>query len=108
MRDTMKNFSAFIAGAMLVVSAACLVLFGFYLADVYQDRSKHVILTGPTPVFSTDACFPADRDQIATVRPGDEVSVRRVGYPKECMTVRVRLKSGQEGYLVSGDGWRLQ
>ncbi|MDP9263009.1 MAG: hypothetical protein M3O85_01675 [Acidobacteriota bacterium] len=95
---------------MSVVGVVCVVLFGLYLADVHDDRKKHVILTGPTPVFSAEEdCFPKAQDKTATVAPGDPVSVRRVSYPKDCMMVRIRLKSGQEGFLVSGEGkWDLQ
>jgi hypothetical protein len=79
------------------------------LADVREDRMKRVIVTGLTPVFSADECFPTGQQRITTIMPVDGVSVRQVRYPKECMTVKVRLKSGQEGFLVSGEGqWSLE
>jgi hypothetical protein len=73
-----------------------------------------VVVTGPTPLFSAEGgggrqlCFYKDENKIATIRPGDDLSVRRIIYEKDYMTVRVQLKSGQEGYLVSGGKWRLQ
>jgi len=80
-----------------------------YLADVREDRMKRVIVTGLTPVFSADECFPAGQQKIATIMPVDRVSVRRVRYPEDCMTVKVRLKFGEEGFLVSGEGqWGLE
>jgi len=103
-----KYLLAFIGGGLLVIAPVCLLFFGWYTADVYHDRKQKVIVTGPTPVFSTEECFGTNRQRIANVQAGEHVAVRRVIYEKECMTVRVRLKSGQEGYLVSGDGWRLQ
>jgi hypothetical protein len=104
-----KNVFAFILGGLLVVAAVGVLFFGAYLADVHDDRKKHIKITGLTPVFSGEGCFPESQQEITTLMPIDNVSVRRVRYPKECMLVRVRLKSGQEGFLVSGKGqWILE
>ncbi len=70
------------------------------MADVYSDRKQHIVVTRPTPIFSTDECLFGQRGQkIATAVTGDKLSVRRIRYEKDCKSVRVRLKSGQEGYL---------
>jgi len=53
-------------------------------------------------------CSYTDQNKIATVAPGDELAVRRIIYEKDCMTIRVRLKTGQEGYLIGDGAWRLQ
>jgi hypothetical protein len=104
-----KNIFAFILGGLLIVAAVAALLFGIYSADLHDGRTKHIKITGLTPVFSDESCFPKGQQEIASLMPVDEVSVRRVRYPKECMVVRVRLKSGREGFLVSGEGqWTLQ
>src|SRR4051812_45959407 len=105
----MKNLLAFFVGGLLVLSAAYLVLLGMYIADVRDDRKRHVIVSGPSPIFSTESCFPQVQDRIATTAVGEPINVRRVHYPKECMIVRVHLKSGIEGFMVSGEGaWKLE
>jgi hypothetical protein len=104
-----KNISAFILGGLLVVAAVGVLFFGMYLADVHGDRTKHIKIAGLTPVFLGEGCFPKSQQEIATLMPVDEVFVQQVRYPKECMVVRVRLKSGRVGFLVSGEGhWTLE
>ena len=93
----------------MVVAAVGILFLGMYLSDVHDDRKKRVEIAAPTPMYSGEGCFPRNQQEIATLMPVDEISVRRVRYPKECMVVRVRLKSGQEGFLVSGKGhWILE
>ena len=104
----MKYLLVFIGGGLLVLSGVAVFLLGLYIADVHSDRQKQVVLSGPTPIFSEESCFPREQDKIATAVIQNSLEVRRVRYPKDCMVVRVRLKSGLEGFLVSGSGeWRL-
>jgi len=109
-----KNLSSAVTGFLLVLLAGALLLLGFYAHDVYEDRQQKVIVSGATPLFplfdsGVKLCFNTDQNKIATVSAGEEVKVRRIIYEKDCMTVRIRRISGQEGYLVSGRGeWWVQ
>jgi hypothetical protein len=103
-----KNSFALMLRALQIVAFVGILIFSIYSANVREDQKRRVKITGITPVFSHEGCFPQDK-RIATLIANDEVAVRRVRYPKECMFVRVRFKSGQEGFLISGQGeWRLE
>ncbi|HEY2498343.1 MAG TPA: hypothetical protein VGK24_14865 [Candidatus Angelobacter sp.] len=110
----MKNLLAFVAGGLLVLLPVCLLFIGFYIHDVYKDRQQHVLINGSIPLFPASEggrqlCSHTDRNKVATITPGEEVNIRRIIYEKDCMTVKIRRKSGQEGYIVSGTGeWRIQ
>ncbi|HEY1937642.1 MAG TPA: hypothetical protein VGJ33_06890 [Candidatus Angelobacter sp.] len=109
----MKNLLAFVAGGWLVLLPLALLLTGFYAYDVYKDRQQKVIVLSATPLFPVSdegrqLCWETDQNKIASLTPREEIKVRRIIYEKECMTVRIRRKSGQEGYIVYGTGeWRM-
>ncbi|MGB8129811.1 MAG: hypothetical protein WCG81_08460 [Candidatus Angelobacter sp.] len=110
----MKNLFSFVTGFLLVFFAGTLVFLAFYARDAYKDRQQRVLISGETPLFAPSdegrkLCFNKGRIKIATVSAGEQIKVRRIIYEKDCMTVRIRTRFGQEGYLVSGAGaWRIQ
>ena len=95
--------------AVFVLCLAALAVFGPPAVDAYHDRQHHVIVEKPLHVYRT--AEPPWRDPsnspVATAAEHETLSVARIRYEKDYMVVRVKLADAREGYVFSGDGFRL-
>jgi hypothetical protein len=98
---------ALTAGFILCLVA--LMIFGPPAVDAYHDRQHRVIVERPLHVYRT--AEPPWRDstnpRVATAAEGEALPVMRIRYEKDYMVVRVKLPDAREGYVFSGDGFRL-
>ena len=92
-----------------VLCLAALLTLGPPAFDASQDRQHRVLADRPLKVYRT--AEPPWRDSsnspVATAAAHDALPVLRIRYEKDYMVVRVKLPSGADGYVFSGDGFRL-
>lgn len=98
---------ALTAGFVLLLAA--LIIFGPPAVDAYHDRQHRVIVERPLHVYRTAA--PPWRDssnsRVATAAEHETLPVTRIRFEKDYMVVRVKLADAREGFVFSGDGFRL-
>ena len=88
---------------------AALIVFGPPAVDAYHDRQHRVIVERRLPVYRM--AEPPWRDPsnspVTSAAEHETLPVTRIRYEKDYMVVRVKLADGREGYVFSGDGFRL-
>jgi hypothetical protein len=95
--------------AAFVVMLLGLVIVGPVAVDTLHDRQHRVLVTGTLSVYQTPEPPWRDRSNsvVATVTQDDPLKVMRIRYGKNYMVVWVRLRNGQQGYIFSGERFRL-
>lgn len=95
--------------AAFVLCLAALTVFLPPAIDAYHDRQHRVIVQRLLNVYRT--AEPPWRDPsnlpVATAAEHETLRVTRIRYEKDYMVVRVKVADGREGYVFSGDGFRL-
>ena len=85
------------------------MVFGPPAVDAYHDRQHRVTVERPLHVYRTaePPWRVSNNSPVATAAEHDTLPVMRIRYEKDYMVVRVRLADAREGYVFSGDGFRL-
>jgi hypothetical protein len=81
------------------------------MLSLFSCRSETVSISADVPLGADEStCRPNQHTvPVATLHPGDLVTVLGRSYGKDFMCYRVRTTSGVEGYLLAGTrGVRLQ
>lgn len=98
--DRFRLLGAIAMATVLLVAGIIAIRWAY---DVWQDRKHTVVVTAETPLFvgERESC---SGTRIATLPPGTEPKVMRIRYWKNCATIDVVSPSGQQGFIVLGEG----
>jgi hypothetical protein len=95
--------------ALIILLVIAFGLAAPFALDVISDRQHRVVVTDALEVYATSE--PPWRDHsnsvVARVTPADTLKVLRIRYGKDYMVVRVKLPTGQQGYIFYGDHFRI-
>lgn len=90
----MKN-GVITALALLILSAA------LWIQDVLSDRKHEIQILKPiTLLEKAPQEYPESNNEVGSIKVGDQVAVRRMGYGKDFRAWKIRAHTGQEGWLI--------
>lgn len=86
---------------VISVSVLTLIALGLWLKDIYEDRKYKLEVFKPiTLLHDAPQNYPGNNSEVGAVKPGDPVTVMRMGYGKDFRAWRVRTPASQEGWFI--------
>ena len=83
----------------LAILSLLILLTGWYLCDIYSDRSKSITILEKSDLFNDFERF-SDEDIIGEVLPSERLKILRIRYGKQFLYVKVKKENGIEGWLI--------
>ncbi len=92
-------------GLTAFVLMIAIVLGALWGGDILMDRFTSLTVVAEEPVYSLPPQdYPAKNPIVGTLKPGQSVTVTRVGYGKDFEAFHVEAASGLSGWVIGGVG----